>query len=707
MNNFLGKKYNNMNLNHLTSPAFYKESGQILLVGVVMMIIFLLLILISFDLGNAIRVKFKLEVAQQASALAGATWQRESLNAIGQFNIIKACSALLEGQEGWDEPLPEKFDEQGLVKEDYQKAIQGRLDMLTEMQTRLSFVGPLIGFAAAQQAGKANGLSHIGKNQLRDYLITLKSDGRYNNESSRYVNNYEWLNPYLTMLNNIQENGIVVFPNARVAGRPEVYPEALQWYEFYEELKIHAKEIANAGDQPLLKQTAWSYLMYDFVARHSYWTDRRFRSKWWDIDYTMVDFPRESEIFPLGVVDSIASSSGWSGFSRYEDHSGAISDNVKDLLKNADLEVKDSVYTTSDTLPKLPSNGSMKFFCYDQTWYPDYFRKNYRDYENDHYNFWYNKQVLRERVKTQYHYEGPAAYTECDPVYLDRSVKFKAFKSPKHGLIYKTGESTFKFGTNRQSPKENSSILTTYRPGAIAKALGELENNHPPISIPVILPVFNDVTLMPTFMPIPKGFGVLRTKYGLLEQFLAWLSKEESYYEPKNDPTQEFIDEFINPLKYLGEGTTFRYYGFNPNADTDFSSMSLARKQSILLSWQNVRASKLYSKNNSGGLGWFQEPRLFYDNSLPPLKVNDKGEEIRVVATEDFVNGGTAFRVFLSGSKSNYYVIDSKGKVITNADSIDPTMLYGSGDSHGNCNCGNCFGGYSNMPDTEKGPVRI
>jgi hypothetical protein len=89
---------------------------------------------------------------------------------------------------------------------------------------------------------------------------------------------------------------------------------------------------------------------------------------------------------------------------------------------------------------------------------------------------------------------------------------------------------------------------------------------------------------------------------------------------------------------------------------------------------------------------------------------NEFGEQLRVIATEDFVNKGTAFRVFLSGSPNRYYVIDSKGKVITNADSIDPTMLYGSGDANGKCNCNGkctCFGGYSNLPDTQKGPIRL
>ena len=685
---------------HNKKLTLHKESGQVLIVGVVMMVILLLLSLIAFDVGNSMRVKFKLEIAQQSAALAGATWQKESLNAIGPLNIIKACSALLEGPIEWDDALPQKYNEHNLVTEEYQKAIQGRLDMLTEMQTRISFIGPLIGFAAAQQAGKANGLSPSGKAQLQDYILTLRSDGRYNTESSRYVNNYDWLPSYLTMLNSIQESGIVVFPNARVAGRPEVNPDVLKWYEFYEELVKHDEEIG-AGDQPLLTQTPWTYVR-DFVIDYETWSDDKFRSKWWDIDYTMTNFPRESEIFPLGIVDSIASASSWSGVGNYQN---LIANEVRNQLDKADMSVKDSVYLNQDVLPKLPPYGGMRFFCYDQTWYPDYFRKNYSDYEEEHFNFWFNKQVLRKEIKPAYRYEGPAAYTESDPVYLDIGVQFNPLRTPKDGFIKKFETQPDKYGTNRQDPKENSSILTSYRPGAIAKTLGQLNQNNPPIAVPLVLPVFNEVTLMPTFMPIPKGFGVLRTKYGLLEQFLAWLSQEESYYEPKNVPTQEFIDNFINPLKLLGDGPSYRYYGFNPHTNIDINTISLEAKKSFLLNCPKNRANSLYSGQNPKGLGWLQEPRQFYNPNLKALSPNEQGEEISIISTEDFVNGGIALRIHSDSSIQNYYVIDSTGKIITNADSLDPTIQYNYGYVSGGP--GADFGGYSKSPDTAKGPTRL
>jgi hypothetical protein len=150
----------------------------------------------------------------------------------------------------------------------------------------------------------------------------------------------------------------------------------------------------------------------------------------------------------------------------------------------------------------------------------------------------------------------------------------------------------------------------------------------------------------------------------------------------------------------LAVGESFRCYGFNPETSLNLNGLSLSEKKSYLLNWSSVRAKFLYCKNNPKGLGWYQEPRVF-------TEVVRTVRKKRVVETEDYVNGGIALRIYLSDSGSEYYVIDSKERIIVNADPIDPTLLYGSGDCHGNCTCKKCFGGYSNKPDLERGPVRL
>ena len=165
-----------------------RQSGQVLITGVVMMAILLLVILYAFDVHNVIRAKLKVDIAQQSAAMTGAAWQKESLNLIGEINLLKASALLMEGSENWKTPLPDKKEEE----EAWRREMQSRVDLLTEMQTRVSFIGPLIGFAAAQQAAKSNGLNRVN-NALGTYLELLETDKRYDETrggAAKYINNY-------------------------------------------------------------------------------------------------------------------------------------------------------------------------------------------------------------------------------------------------------------------------------------------------------------------------------------------------------------------------------------------------------------------------------------------------------------------------------------------------------------------------------------
>ena len=64
-----------MHLPIIRRPA---PEGQVLLLGIVIMLVLLLAILFLFDIHNVIRAKFKTETAQQAAALAAANWQTKA-----------------------------------------------------------------------------------------------------------------------------------------------------------------------------------------------------------------------------------------------------------------------------------------------------------------------------------------------------------------------------------------------------------------------------------------------------------------------------------------------------------------------------------------------------------------------------------------------------------------------------------------------------
>ena len=141
-----------------TLPGGRRESGQVLLTGIIMMLILLLAILLMFDIHSVVRAKYKTETANQSAALAAADWQKESLNLIGEINLIKASETMLESDDHW--PATQTASGQTAAQIRLQKLTE-RIGLLTEMQSRVAFLGPLIGFAAAQQAAKRNGMSRI------------------------------------------------------------------------------------------------------------------------------------------------------------------------------------------------------------------------------------------------------------------------------------------------------------------------------------------------------------------------------------------------------------------------------------------------------------------------------------------------------------------------------------------------------------------
>ncbi len=650
-----------------------------------MLVVLLLLLLTLFDVHNLIRSKFKFETAQQSAALAGANWQKNTLNLIGEINLLKACAVMLEGEKNWDIPLPPAEDDDGIAR---RMAIQGRLDQLTEMQTRISFIGPVTGYAAAQQAAKANGMRIIknsasnGNGALASYMLRLQI--RMASGEVSPINNYAWYHPYMSMLSRISESGVAVLPNARGTGRPVASPSALAKSSFYRDIMLHKYEIErirSKGKRVRGDQSSWNGAICNFVRYYQQWSDHVLKdTRYWDIDFNHDKFPNESEIFTVGVQTGFSTDQNWEYEPTFSNHLG------ENNLTQESMRYPDRL-----TLP-----GEMKWFCYDSTWYPQSYMESYSNYKSEHFDYWFGSTVLRNKVKSKYIYEGAAAYTEASSLQVDRSVRFRPerqYRDTQSGIITKRNPYSTTVGTKRSvNDFYDDSFSTSYRPGAIAKPLGELTEERPPIAIPVILPVFDQAVLMPTYMPIPMGFEVLRNLNSPVDEFLAWLADEEvrSVFNYKNDPPAG-TDEFLLALQILSSAKEFRNYGWNGETTVNIQE-ELAKNANFLLEWPKNYDRYVYSENNQEGLGWLQEPRLFSEVA--------KGKAGSIVDTPDTLNGGTAQRHYVT--KYTYYVVDSKGRIMTNVDS-DPTIRYttyapGTG------------GGGTTIPskyDASRGPARI
>lgn len=697
---------------------FKNQDGQVIAVGVFILIILLLALLAGFDIYNAVRAKFKVETAQEAAALAGAHWQKDSLNLIGEINLIKACAIMLEGDANWDTPLPTQvsYNEKGNeISVDSQQLalLQKRLDLLTEMQTRISFIGPLIGFAAAQQAAKANGLK--GDGELNHYIEMLQTHPRYT--AVPQVNHYKWREPYTSLVQAINSSGIAVYPNARATNSQSVIPPELAQESFYAEIYSHNTQIKNNSNRAIpYAQTPWSSKLAKFSCycgksghNGAYWHEAFHNPPWWEIMTESNYFPNESEIFPLGVAEAISGYSEIRSYHGKQDEFGNYDFSVQQRFKDAaakrglSSEFQNNIYRGSaalrgdDTNHRWYRSGlSMKFFCYDNTWYPEYYKSKYGiDYLTYHYEYWFNPDSktttpLRNPIRKKYIYEGPAAYVEGSVDVGRVTSTFRVTGQKKYNL-----DSHSRIGSRRNN--DVTIDFNNYRPGVIAKALGSLDDETPPIGVPLVLPVFDKVTVLPTYMPIPYGFAVLRGGENNLEKFLAWLSTQQNLdnTDPKN-PLPAGCEYYLEALRILVKDKEFRRYAHNP----DFNEKTFEQQwKTRLVEWHKLRLKNpdnyqySYARSNSSLPGYLQEPQLFSTGSA------GKG----AVETPDNINGGTAIRYYYD--EYNYFVVDGRGKIVTNHD-IDPTLNYSC------CCCspssgGSGFSSDGRGMDTQQGPPRL
>lgn len=99
---------------------------------IMVLIILSFVVLWNFDLHTILNLKSRTQNAGDAAALGAARWQGLTLNIIGDLNIMQAVA---------------------LSGNDTNAAAQ-----IAGLQARLAYVGPAIGFLAAQQAAKNNGI---------------------------------------------------------------------------------------------------------------------------------------------------------------------------------------------------------------------------------------------------------------------------------------------------------------------------------------------------------------------------------------------------------------------------------------------------------------------------------------------------------------------------------------------------------------------
>ena len=112
--------------------AIRNKSGQVAIFLVLILAGLALLLALNVDVFTSSRAKIRLQNAADASALTVARWQGATLNMIGDLNLAKLAA----------------------VCQSNENAIAG----IGQLQQRLAFIGPTIGFKAANDLAEKNGV---------------------------------------------------------------------------------------------------------------------------------------------------------------------------------------------------------------------------------------------------------------------------------------------------------------------------------------------------------------------------------------------------------------------------------------------------------------------------------------------------------------------------------------------------------------------
>jgi Flp pilus assembly protein TadG len=190
------------------------KNGQTLVFFLVVLVILFFTVIWVFDLHNILNTKSKIRNAGDSAAVMGARWQGISLNIMGDLNIMNAIA---------------------LANSDWTT-----VDAISNIQVRLAFTGPLIGFDATQQAAKNNGV--FNNDAYTQYVTNHAAIVRSQyNQQSPTTGNMLFGEPYFgawdeyaTMLESIGARGIAVgIDNAKLYSNVG-YNHYLLMYEFYD-----------------------------------------------------------------------------------------------------------------------------------------------------------------------------------------------------------------------------------------------------------------------------------------------------------------------------------------------------------------------------------------------------------------------------------------------------------------------------------------
>ena len=533
----------------------HRQRGQVLILAVLAIIILVLAIMVLFDVQRIMRGKIRTMSAIDAAALTGAVWQKNTLNLVGELNLIKACNVLISDSIYGIGGNPDNYMKVNVSENATEAEIAAAVakarreleqlkttaEMLTEMQVRVSFVGPLIGFGAAQQTAKNNGLPHNRNcNQyMIDFYNLIMDDDIYGNPdlAPQIYHNYAWRFPYANMILALvggidpdSATGIAAGTMVRHLGMPNLYADPPTRPNFIAYLQLRTVMDAIAANDWCLVQA-----LVDA-------DDGAYIGKWWGNIKIQPNknFLGCSEILPIHTTYTEAEQ-----LFTYAEQHGIIADAIDRKKGRADLIVP-LTRSYNDIDPVNPDgtlnrkDADMKFNPLPAiTW--AVFDGRWKSYSQAGVSTSEWNEYLRAGFREGYdYYSGAVSYFSVTVP----NDSFTRRYNPGTALR-KSGGNTGRAGwwkMDRYARKTSSNIanmsLQGIRAYATAKPYGVLKDSsgkvHYPFAASMVLPVFDKAVLIPVSLEYPDGLEMEDRAWILyLTKFLPALGMVNSLDEVK------------------------------------------------------------------------------------------------------------------------------------------------------------------------------
>ncbi len=483
-----------------------RQKGQALIFVITALIIVVFAALLVFDVAHLIKGKIKSRNGVDSAAIIGARWQQHSLNLIGEINIIKASEAIFDFNDS--SSMNFYSTDNAIRNRAYLDAINASNE-LSELQIRVAFVGPMIGFGAAQQAAKNNGLTghEAMSDTLKEHYNLLANPDVYGSEiMTQTVMGYTWRAPYMKMISdnfnmNSEMPSIAVACNMDMMAQPNVRSDGA--------ISIYAYANRGTIDAILADGNAGWCRLKTLLLRYK---EEFKQERWWgNIVAEMENSePRGSEFLPLQINISGGS------FAPIQAEQYLINNGTNGVVLDEEGRVtSDSLMTQ---ISKEGRSGADDFIANSQA--DKYLRASNFYIYNDKWSAYGEKIVNRWQKYLAGDFKEGYAYRSGAVSFMSARVK-NITMTRKYFL---DGNKVPHLGLGKKRSYKNASSYnyadswTT----ALAKPLGVLSLNgsdHPPFMSNMILPVFKDVSMIPISLEFP-GYSKLQDP-----EFFAFLTK--------------------------------------------------------------------------------------------------------------------------------------------------------------------------------------